>query len=693
MMEGFKLVTDLTPKGDQPKAIKQLLDGLRKGYRFQTLVGVTGSGKTFTIANVIAKWNRPTLVICHNKTLAAQLCAELRQLFPYNAVEYFVSFYDYYQPEAYIPQTDTYIEKDCSINDEIDRLRHAATQAVSERRDVIVVASVSCIYGLGSPELYQEMTLQIRKGERISRERIIERLVDLYFSRNDISLDRGTFRVRGDVIEIHPVDEDTIVRVDMFGDEVDDITIVDPLTGEVLERKNLIIIYPASHYIATRDRIERALLSIEQELKERLQYFLSQGRILEAQRLEQRVRYDMEMLRETGYCTGIENYSRHFDGRKPGEPPYTLIDFFPEDYLLIIDESHQTIPQLRAMYEGDRSRKYNLVEYGWRLPSAYDNRPLTFEEFEERINQVIFMSATPGPYELEKSEQVVELIVRPTGLLEPEVEVRPTKGQIEDLLGEIKARVQKGQRVLVTTLTKKMAEALTAHLVELGIKAHYLHSDIETIERTEILRDLRAGEYDVLIGINLLREGLDLPEVSLVAILDADREGFLRSETSLIQMMGRAARHVEGKVIMYADTITPAMQRAIDETRRRRKIQEDYNRKHGITPRSITKPVYDYIVLPYQVAEKRAEYAPPPSAIPLDELPLKIEELEAEMRKAAQRLEFERAAELRDEIKRLRAILLGQQTTTAPAQTASTQTHETALSGKAKGNSRRKSAK
>ncbi|MFA4045036.1 MAG: hypothetical protein HZRFUVUK_001845 [Candidatus Fervidibacterota bacterium] len=692
-MEGFKLVTDLTPKGDQPKAIKQLLDGLRKGYRFQTLVGVTGSGKTFTIANVIAKWNRPTLVICHNKTLAAQLCAELRQLFPYNAVEYFVSFYDYYQPEAYIPQTDTYIEKDCSINDEIDRLRHAATQAVSERRDVIVVASVSCIYGLGSPELYQEMTLQIRKGERISRERIIERLVDLYFSRNDISLDRGTFRVRGDVIEIHPVDEDTIVRVDMFGDEVDDITIVDPLTGEVLERKNLIIIYPASHYIATRDRIERALLSIEQELKERLQYFLSQGRILEAQRLEQRVRYDMEMLRETGYCTGIENYSRHFDGRKPGEPPYTLIDFFPEDYLLIIDESHQTIPQLRAMYEGDRSRKYNLVEYGWRLPSAYDNRPLTFEEFEERINQVIFMSATPGPYELEKSEQVVELIVRPTGLLEPEVEVRPTKGQIEDLLGEIKARVQKGQRVLVTTLTKKMAEALTAHLVELGIKAHYLHSDIETIERTEILRDLRAGEYDVLIGINLLREGLDLPEVSLVAILDADREGFLRSETSLIQMMGRAARHVEGKVIMYADTITPAMQRAIDETRRRRKIQEDYNRKHGITPRSITKPVYDYIVLPYQVAEKRAEYAPPLPAIPLDELPLKIEELEAEMRKAAQRLEFERAAELRDEIKRLRAILLGQQTTTAPAQTASTRTHETALSGKAKGNSRRKSAK
>jgi excinuclease ABC subunit B len=495
------------------------------------------------------------------------------------------------------------------------------------------------------------------------------------------------------VIEIHPVDEDTIVRVDMFGDEVDDITIVDPLTGEVLERKNLIIIYPASHYIATRDRIERALLSIEQELKERLQYFLSQGRILEAQRLEQRVRYDMEMLRETGYCTGIENYSRHFDGRKPGEPPYTLIDFFPEDYLLIIDESHQTIPQLRAMYEGDRSRKYNLVEYGWRLPSAYDNRPLTFEEFEERINQVIFMSATPGPYELEKSEQVVELIVRPTGLLEPEVEVRPTKGQIEDLLGEIKARVQKGQRVLVTTLTKKMAEALTAHLVELGIKAHYLHSDIETIERTEILRDLRAGEYDVLIGINLLREGLDLPEVSLVAILDADREGFLRSETSLIQMMGRAARHVEGKVIMYADTITPAMQRAIDETRRRRKIQEDYNRKHGITPRSITKPVYDYIVLPYQVAEKRAEYAPPLPAIQLDELPLKIEELEAEMRKAAQRLEFERAAELRDEIKRLRAILLGQQTTTAPAQTASTQTHETALSGKAKGNSRRKSAK
>ncbi|MFA4028465.1 MAG: hypothetical protein GDYSWBUE_000345 [Candidatus Fervidibacterota bacterium] len=672
IMERFKLVTNLKPRGDQPKAIRQLVEGVRKGYRYQTLVGVTGSGKTFTIACVIEQLQRPTLIIAHNKTLAAQLCAELRQLFPYNAVEYFVSFYDYYQPEAYIPQTDTYIEKDCSINDEIDRLRHAATQAVSERRDVIVVASVSCIYGLGSPELYQEMTLQLRRGERISRDRIIERLVDLYFSRNDISLDRGTFRVRGDVIEIHPVDEDAIVRVDLFGDEVDDITIVDPLTGEVIERKNLIIIYPASHYVATRDRIERALISIERELNERLQYFLSQGRILEAQRLEQRVRYDMEMLRETGYCTGIENYSRHFDGRKPGEPPYTLIDFFPDDYLLIIDESHQTIPQLRAMYEGDRSRKYNLVEYGWRLPSAYDNRPLTFEEFEQRINQVIFMSATPGPYELEKSEQVVELIVRPTGLLDPEVEVRSTKGQIEDLLGEIRKRVERGQRVLVTTLTKKIAEALSAHLIELGVKAHYLHSDIETIERTEILRDLRAGKYDVLIGINLLREGLDLPEVSLVAILDADREGFLRSETSLIQMMGRAARHVEGKVIMYADTITPAMQRAIDETMRRRKIQEEYNRKHGITPQSIQKAIYDYIILPHQVAEKRAEYVPASPHIPLDELPIKIEELEREMRKAAERLEFERAAELRDEIKRLRAILLGQ---TMPQEVCQGKTH------------------
>lgn len=672
IMERFKLVTNLKPRGDQPKAIRQLVEGVRKGYRYQTLVGVTGSGKTFTIACVIEQLQRPTLIIAHNKTLAAQLCAELRQLFPYNAVEYFVSFYDYYQPEAYIPQTDTYIEKDCSINDEIDRLRHAATQAVSERRDVIVVASVSCIYGLGSPELYQEMTLQLRRGERISRDRIIERLVDLYFSRNDISLDRGTFRVRGDVIEIHPVDEDAIVRVDLFGDEVDDITIVDPLTGEVIERKNLIIIYPASHYVATRDRIERALISIERELNERLQYFLSQGRILEAQRLEQRVRYDMEMLRETGYCTGIENYSRHFDGRKPGEPPYTLIDFFPDDYLLIIDESHQTIPQLRAMYEGDRSRKYNLVEYGWRLPSAYDNRPLTFEEFEQRINQVIFMSATPGPYELEKSEQVVELIVRPTGLLDPEVEVRSTKGQIEDLLGEIRKRVERGQRVLVTTLTKKIAEALSAHLIELGVKAHYLHSDIETIERTEILRDLRAGKYDVLIGINLLREGLDLPEVSLVAILDADREGFLRSETSLIQMMGRAARHVEGKVIMYADTITPAMQRAMDETMRRRKIQEEYNRKHGITPQSIQKAIYDYIILPHQVAEKRAEYVPASPHIPLDELPIKIEELEREMRKAAERLEFERAAELRDEIKRLRAILLGQ---TMPQEVCQGKTH------------------
>ncbi|HID06284.1 MAG TPA: excinuclease ABC subunit UvrB, partial [Armatimonadetes bacterium] len=500
-----------------------------------------------------------------------------------------------------------------------------------------------------------------RKGEVTGRDYIVQRLVDLYFSRNDIALERGTFRVRGDVIEIHPVDEDTIVRVDLFGDEVDEITIVDPVTGEVLDRKGLIIIYPASHYIATRDRLERALASIERELEERLKYFLERGRLLEAQRLEQRVRYDLEMLRETGYCTGIENYSRHFDGRNPGEPPYTLIDFFPDDYLLIIDESHQTIPQLHAMYEGDKSRKDNLVEYGWRLPSAYDNRPLTFEEFEQRINQVIFMSATPGPYELEHSQQIVELIVRPTGLVDPEVEVRPTRGQIDDLLGEIRERVEKGQRVLVTTLTKKMAEALTQHLLELGIKVHYLHSDIETIERTEILRDLRTGRYDVLVGINLLREGLDLPEVSLVAILDADREGFLRSETSLIQMMGRAARHIEGKVIMYADTVTPAMQRAINETERRRRIQTEYNKRHGITPQTIQKAIYEYIVLPYQVAEKRATYATSTEPmISLEELPLRIEELEREMRKAAEQLEFERAAELRDEIKRLRAILMGE---------------------------------
>ncbi len=667
-MPDFQLVTDFKPKGDQPKAIKQLVEGLRKGYRFQTLIGITGSGKTFTIANVIAQWNKPTLIICHNKTLAAQLCAELRQLFPHNAVEYFVSFYDYYQPEAYIPQTDTYIEKDCDINDEIDRLRHAATQAVSTRRDVIVVATVSCIYGLGSPELYQEMTLTLERGKSYDLRWILHKLVDLYFARNDYEIERGTFRLRGDVLEVRPAYEEMVYRVEFFGDEVDSITVIDPLTGEVMERKDSVVIYPASHYVCTRERLERALKSIEQELQEQLEKFRREGKLLEAQRLKQRVQYDLELLRETGYCKGIENYSRHFDGRKPGEPPYTLIDYFPKDFLLIIDECHQTVPQLRAMYEGEMSRKRNLVEFGWRLPSAYDHRPLKFEEFLERINQCIFMSATPSEWELSMSEQVVEQIVRPTGLLDPEVEVRPTKGQIEDLVSEIRKRVEKGQRVLVTTLTKRTAEDLTEFLIELGIKAHYLHHDIEAIERTEILRDLRLGNYDVLVGINLLREGLDLPEVSLVAILDADKEGFLRSYTSLIQIIGRAARHFEGKVIMYADTVTESMRKAIDETNRRRRIQEEFNRKHGVKPQSVQKPVYDaYLPVP-SIMERRAAYQVGTGDAgrgtgeipPLDEIPFVIKRLEKEMHEAAKRLEFERAAELRDRIRYLRGILYGE---------------------------------
>ena len=665
----FKLRAEMEPRGDQPKAIRQLVEGIRKGYRFQTLLGVTGSGKTFTIAHVIAEVEKPTLVIAPNKTLAAQLCAEFRHFFPENAVEYFVSYYDYYQPEAYLPEYDLYIEKDASINEEIDRLRHAATQAVLTRRDVIVVASVSCIYGIGSPEEYKENTLVLKVGQVIDREEILRKLVHLQYERNDYELSRGKFRARGDTIEVHLAQEELITRIEMFGDEIERILYIDPITGEIVEERKEVVIYPASHWVTGLSRLERAIKSIEEELEERLAYFRSRGKLVEAQRLEQRTRYDLELLREIGYCPGIENYSRHLDGRRPGEPPWTLLDYFPEDFLMVIDESHLTIPQLRGMYEGDRSRKETLVEYGFRLPSCLDNRPLKWEEFEKYMRQVIFVSATPGPYELSVSQQVVEQIVRPTGLVDPEVEVRPTKGQIDHLIKEIRERVKKNQRVLVTTLTKKMAEDLTEYLLGLGIKVHYLHSDIDALTRVQILRDLRLGKYDVVVGINLLREGLDLPEVSLVAILDADKEGFLRSETSLIQTMGRAARNVDGKVIMYADNITPAMKRAIDETNRRRRIQLEYNKKHGITPQTIQKSIRDILEQEGLTVEERVPFrVPVPVAreerykeVPLDQLPEVIAELEKEMKEAAKKLEFERAAELRDEIFRLRKILTGEE--------------------------------
>jgi excinuclease ABC subunit B len=658
-MSGFRLVSDYRPRGDQPQAIAKLVEGIRRGDRFQTLLGVTGSGKTFTIAHVIQEVQRPTLVIAHNKTLAAQLCSEFREFFPHNAVEYFVSYYDYYQPEAYIPQTDTYIEKDASINDEIDRLRHSATQAVLERRDVIVVASVSCIYGLGSPEEYKRSNLSLRRGETRDRDECLRTLVDMQFVRNDVALSRGTFRVRGDTIEIQPVDEEVITRIEFFGDEVDRITRVDPLTGEILEERDRITIFPATHFIASWETIERALKSIEEELQERLEWFRKQGKLLEAQRLEQRTRYDMEMIREIGYCSGIENYSRHLDGRAPGTPPATLLDYFPEDFLLIIDESHQTVPQLHGMYAGDMSRKQTLVDFGFRLPSCKDNRPLRFDEFESRINQCIFVSATPGPYELRVSSQVVEQIIRPTGLVDPEVVVKPTKGQIDDLIHEIQECISRGERVLVTTLTKRMAEDLSEYLAELGIKVHYLHSDIETLARTEILRDLRLGQYDVVVGINLLREGLDLPEVSLVAILDADKEGFLRSETSLIQTMGRAARNVRGRVIMYADEITDSMRRAIAETNRRREKQIRYNQEHGIVPETVRKEVRALLTPTAHVAEAAASYSAVPSVDSMDRehLELLLANLEAEMRQAAKELRFEEAAVLRDRIKELKAML------------------------------------
>jgi len=654
----FEVISEYQPRGDQPEAIERLSQGINSGLKHQVLLGITGSGKTYTMAKVIEQVQKPTLVIAHNKTLAGQLCAEFRDFFPNNAVEYFVSYYDYYQPEAYLPQTDTYIEKDSSINDEIERLRHSATQAVMQRRDVVVVASVSCIYGLGSPDMYQEIILDLSCNQQIERDEILRQLVRMQFSRNDLAPERGQFRVRGDVIEVHPVDEDIIIRIELQDRRVERIMTLDELTGEIHEEQDRTVVFPATHFVASQERLEAALVSIEQELEERLKWFEERGRILEAQRLEQRTRYDMEMIREIGYCQGIENYSRHIDGRAPGQPPHTLMDYFPDDYLLIIDESHQTIPQLHAMHEGDRSRKKSLVAHGFRLPSAFDNRPLRFDEFEERVGQVIYTSATPSDYELDHAEQVVELIVRPTGLVDPPIEVRPTERQIDDLIAEIRQRVERHQRVLVTTLTKRMAEDLAEYLAELGIRVHYMHADIQTLERSELLRGLRLGEYDVLVGINLLREGLDLPEVSLVAILDADRQGFLRSETSLIQIMGRASRHVEGQVIMYADQVTAAMQAAIDEAQRRRAKQIAYNEEHGITPQTVTKAVRETIRSAQQARERAIKEIMPeaPEELETDELAEIIAALEAEMKQAAADLEFERAAQIRDEIEELKAL-------------------------------------
>lgn len=660
-MPEFQLVTDLRPTGDQPKAIAQLVEGLQRGYDQQTLLGVTGSGKTFTMANVIQAVQRPTLVLAPNKTLAAQLYSEFKEFFPHNAVEYFVSYYDYYQPEAYVPRTDTYIEKDADINDEIDKLRHAATRALLTRRDVIIVASVSCIYGIGSPEEYGKTIVSLRRGATVRRDKVLRHLVELQYERNDLTLMRGTFRVRGDTLDIFPAYEEIAVRIEFWGDEIERIVDIDPLTGEVLAERNEIDIYPAKHFVTSQEKLQRAIKSIQEELEEWLKHLEAEGKILEAARLKQRTLYDLEMLQEAGYCSGIENYSRHLSGRKEGEPPWTLLDYFPDDYLMFIDESHMSIPQVRGMYGGDRSRKDILVEFGFRLPSARDNRPLTFDEFMQHINQVIYVSATPGEFELQNSKQVVEQVIRPTGLLDPEISVRPTKGQIDDLIDEIHRRVARGERALVTTLTKKMAEDLADYLKEIGIRTHYLHSEIDTLERIEILRDLRLGVYDVVVGINLLREGLDLPEVSLVAILDADKEGYLRSESSLIQTIGRAARHVDGKVIMYADTITRSMEAAINETYRRRAIQIAYNEEHGIEPRGIVKEVRDLTDRVRAVAEEASPYRAESKAgaiaeLPPDELVRMIKDLERQMKEAAKMLEFEKAALLRDQIIELRRI-------------------------------------
>ncbi|MCL0100583.1 excinuclease ABC subunit UvrB [Peptococcaceae bacterium] len=655
----FKLRSDYQPTGDQPQAIEKLVEGLNKGYKHQTLLGVTGSGKTYTMANVIARVNRPMLVLAPNKTLAAQLCSEFKEFFPENAVEYFVSYYDYYQPEAYIPHTDTYIEKDSSINEEIDKLRHSATCALFERRDVIIVASVSCIYGLGNPEEYKNLVLSLRSGNVYDRDAILRKLVDIQYERNDMEYKRGTFRVRGDIIEIVPAtDTDKAIRIEMFGDEIERILEINPLTGEILGQRYHVSIFPASHFATSREKLERAIGSIEKELEERVRELESKGKLLEAQRLLQRTNYDLEMMREMGYCSGIENYSRHLTGRLPGQPPYTLLDFFPDDFFMIIDESHIAIPQIGGMYEGDRSRKMSLVEHGFRLPSALDNRPLKFEEFDDKVKQRIYVSATPGPYELEHSQQIVEQIIRPTGLVDPEIVVKPTKGQIDDLLKEIHLRIERDERVLVTTLTKKMAEDLTEYLLDAGVKARYMHSDINTIERMEILRDLRLGEFDVLVGINLLREGLDLPEVSLVAIFDTDKEGYLRSERSLIQTIGRAARNANGKVIMYADRITNSMKKAIDETERRRKKQIAYNKKHNITPKTVRKAVRD-VIEATKVAEISEKYVVNKKSKKMSKKEIKrlIAAMEKEMRQAAKELEFEQAAQIRDAIIELKLQL------------------------------------
>lgn len=656
MNETFELVSKYSPQGDQPEAIYKLIEGVKAGKTKQTLLGATGTGKTFTVSNVIKEVNKPTLVLAHNKTLAGQLYSEFKEFFPNNAVEYFVSYYDYYQPEAYIPQSDTFIEKDASINDEIDKLRHSATSSLFERSDVIIVASVSCIYGLGSPEEYRELVVSLRTGMEIERNQLLRDLVDIQYDRNDINFTRGTFRVRGDVVEIFPASRDEqCLRVEFFGDEIDRITEVDALTGEIKGERNHVAIFPASHFVTREEKLKKAIVSIEAELEERLKELHENGKLLEAQRLEQRTRYDLEMMAEMGFCSGIENYSRHLTFREPGATPYTLLDFFPEDFLMIIDESHVTLPQVRGMYNGDQARKQVLVDHGFRLPSAKDNRPLTFEEFEKKVPQAIYVSATPGPYELEHTPEMIEQIIRPTGLLDPTIDVRPIQGQIDDLIGEINERVERNERVLITTLTKKMSEDLTDYLKEIGIKVNYLHSEVKTLERIEIIRQLRLGTYDVLVGINLLREGLDIPEVSLVAILDADKEGFLRSERSLIQTIGRAARNANGHVIMYADKITKSMQIAIDETKRRRTIQEEYNHKHGITPKTIEKKIPEVIKATFAAEEEVAAPAVPAAKMSKKDRQQMVARLEVEMKEAAKALNFERAAELRDLILELKA--------------------------------------
>jgi excinuclease ABC subunit B len=662
-MPDFHLESDLRPTGDQPKAILELVDGLEQDLKRQVLLGVTGSGKTFTMANIVERVNRPTLVLAHNKTLAAQLYSEFKEFFPQNAVEYFVSYYDYYQPEAYVARTDTFIEKDTDVNEEIDKLRHAATRALLTRKDVLIVASVSCIYGLGSPEEYQSTVVSIRRGAQARRDKIVRHLIDIQYDRNDMSLIRGSFRARGDTIEVFPAYEEIAVRIEFFGDEVERIVEIDPLTGEILVERLELDIYPAKHYVTTADKLVAGIAAIRQELDERLAELDHEGKVVESARLRQRTMYDLEMMEEAGYCSGVENYSMHLSGRRPGEQPSTLLDYFPDDFLMFVDESHISLPQVRGMHAGDRARKDVLVEHGFRLPSARDNRPLTFDEFEKMLDQVIYVSATPGPYERETVDRVVEQVIRPTGLIDPAISVRPSKGQIDDLLDEIHARVARGERTLVTTLTKRMAEDLADYLKEMGVRTHYLHSEIDTLERIEILRDLRLGIYDVVVGINLLREGLDLPEVSLVAILDADKEGYLRSEGSLIQTIGRAARHVEGLVVMYADTMTKSMKAAIDETYRRRALQIAHNEAHGITPRGIVKEIKDLTDRLRSVAEEEAQYRvdgeAQPGAVafmPREELFKLIKDLESQMKKSAQNLEFEKAALLRDQIVELRRV-------------------------------------